>query len=79
MKDEKNIIENCNSKIVNSKNVKKIKLSSYDDVENPLTLLTWFAAILILININIVNQISRSRIAYQLSLSCPSLTILYII
>ena len=34
MKDEKNIIEN--SKIVNSKNVKKIKLSPYDDVENPL-------------------------------------------
>ena len=40
MKDEKNIIEN--SKIVNSKIVKKIKLSPYDDVENPL--LTWFAA-----------------------------------
>ena len=34
MKDEKNIIEN--SKIVDSKNVKKIKLSPYDDVENPL-------------------------------------------
>ena len=41
MKDEKNIIEN--SKIVNSKNVKKNKLSPYDDVENPL--LTWFANI----------------------------------
>ena len=40
MKDEKNIIEN--SKIVYLKNVKKIKLSPYDDVENPL--LTWFAA-----------------------------------
>ena len=40
MKDEKNIIEN--SKFVNSKNV-KIKLSPYDDVENPL--LTWFANI----------------------------------
>ena len=39
MKDEKNIIEN--SKIVNSKNVKKIKLSHYNGVENPL--LTWFA------------------------------------
>ena len=31
MKDEKNIIEN--SKIVNSKNVNKIKLSPYDDVD----------------------------------------------
>ena len=31
MKDEKNIIEN--SKIINSKNVKKIKLSPYDDVD----------------------------------------------
>ena len=31
MKDEKNIIEN--SKIVNSKNVKKIKWSPYDDVD----------------------------------------------
>ena len=31
MKDEKNIIEN--SKIVNSKNVKKIKLSPYDDID----------------------------------------------
>ena len=41
MKDEKNIIEN--SKIVYSKNVKNIKLSPYDDVENPL--LTWFAAV----------------------------------
>ena len=30
MKDKKNTIEN--SKIINSKNVKKIKLSSYDDV-----------------------------------------------
>ena len=30
MKDKKNIIEN--SKIINSKNVKKIKLSPYDDV-----------------------------------------------
>ena len=75
MKDEKNIIEN--SIIVNSKNVKKIKLSLYDDVENPL--LTWFAGILILINIKIVNQISRSKIADQLSRSCPSLTILYTI
>ena len=75
MKDEKNIIEN--SKIVNSKNVKKIKLSPYDDVENPL--LIWFAAILILINIKIVNQIGRFRIADQLSRSCLSLTILYTI
>ena len=41
LKDEKNIIEN--SKIVNSKNVKKIKLSPYYDVENPL--LTWFTNI----------------------------------
>ena len=40
MKYEKNIIEN--SKIINSKNVKNIKLSPYDDVENPL--LTWFTA-----------------------------------
>ena len=40
MKDEKNIIEN--SKILYLKNVKKIKLSPYDDLENPL--LTWFAA-----------------------------------
>ena len=40
MKYEKNIIENIT--IVNSKNVKKIKLSPYDDVENPL--LTWFVA-----------------------------------
>ena len=40
MKDEKNIIEN--SKIQNLKNVKNIKLSPYDDVENPL--LTLFAA-----------------------------------
>ena len=31
IKDEKNIIEN--SKIVNSKYVKKIKLSTYDDVD----------------------------------------------